>query len=169
MRNEGDDTCRDDRPDRRSFVGMIVAAVASILAPGARSEPAEQVGSVEELKGQAFAEKDSVRRELERAAPLFVRDQIGTGVESRLTMRLGRDTTLKLGEQARLTIDRYLVDAGGARHAFLERAEQQRVRRVRGTRPCRRLGRGSPRDRARRPRDRHSPAGLPTHPSGPLG
>jgi hypothetical protein len=113
MRNEGDDTCRDDRPDRRSFVGMIVAAVASILAPGARAEPAEQVGSVEELKGQAFAEKDSVRRELERAAPLFVRDQIGTGVESRLTMRLGRDTTLKLGEQARLTIDRYLVDAGG--------------------------------------------------------
>ena len=28
-------------------------------------------------------------------------------------MRLGRDTTLKLGERAQLTIDRYLVDAGG--------------------------------------------------------
>jgi FecR protein len=113
MPNEDDDTRRGDLSDRRSFVGMTVAAVASILAPGARAEPAEQVGSVEDLKGQAFAEKDSVRRELERAAPLFVRDQIGTGAESRLTMRLGRDTTLKLGEQARLTIDRYLVDAGG--------------------------------------------------------
>ena len=28
-------------------------------------------------------------------------------------MRLGRDTILKLGERARLIIDRYLVDAGG--------------------------------------------------------
>jgi hypothetical protein len=29
-------------------------------------------------------------------------------------MRLGRDTTLRLGELARLVIGRYLVDAGGA-------------------------------------------------------
>ncbi len=28
-------------------------------------------------------------------------------------MKLGRDTTVRLGEQARVTIDRYLVDAGG--------------------------------------------------------
>jgi ferric-dicitrate binding protein FerR (iron transport regulator) len=28
-------------------------------------------------------------------------------------VRLGRDTTVRLGEQARLKIDRYLVDAGG--------------------------------------------------------
>jgi ferric-dicitrate binding protein FerR (iron transport regulator) len=28
-------------------------------------------------------------------------------------MRLGRDTTIRLGEQARLKIDRFLVDAGG--------------------------------------------------------
>jgi hypothetical protein len=28
-------------------------------------------------------------------------------------MRLGCDTTIRLGEQARLKIDRFLVDAGG--------------------------------------------------------
>ena len=28
-------------------------------------------------------------------------------------MRLGRDTILRLGERARLVIDRYLLDAGG--------------------------------------------------------
>ena len=36
-----------------------------------------------------------------------------TGVASRLGMRLGRNTTVKLGEQARLKIDRFIVDAGG--------------------------------------------------------
>ena len=46
-------------------------------------------------------------------APLFIRDQVATGGGSRLTMKLGRDTTLKLGEWGRVVIDRYLVDAGG--------------------------------------------------------
>jgi ferric-dicitrate binding protein FerR (iron transport regulator) len=112
MLNEADDSRRDDLLDRRSFVG-IAALLPFMLARPSRGETAAQVGSVEDLKGQAFAEKDAVRRELDRAAALFVRDQVGTGADSRLTMRLGRDTTLKLGERARVTIDRYLVDAGG--------------------------------------------------------
>jgi ferric-dicitrate binding protein FerR (iron transport regulator) len=112
MPNEGDDSRRDDLLDRRSFVG-VAALLPFMLARPSRGETAAQVGSVEDLKGQAFAEKDAVRRELDRAAALFVRDQVGTGADSRLTMRLGRDTRLKLGERARVTIDRYLVDAGG--------------------------------------------------------
>lgn len=36
-----------------------------------------------------------------------------TGVASRLGIRLGRNTTVNLGDLARLKIDRYLVDAGG--------------------------------------------------------
>ena len=113
MPHNGDDACRNDLPSRRSLLGVSAALIASILARPSGAETAQQVGSVEDFKGQVFAEKDAVRRDLERAAPLFVRDQVGTGAELRLTMRLGRDTILKLGEQARLTIDRYLVDAGG--------------------------------------------------------
>jgi hypothetical protein len=113
MLNESDDICRDDLADRRSFIRLTVAVLATILTRASEAQPAEHAGSVADLKGQAFAERQSVRRELGRAAPLFVRDQVGTGADSRLTMRLGRDTTLKLGERARLTIDRYLVDAGG--------------------------------------------------------
>jgi ferric-dicitrate binding protein FerR (iron transport regulator) len=44
---------------------------------------------------------------------LFINDHVGTGVNSRLTLHLGKDTTLRLGEQARLTLDRLLVNAGG--------------------------------------------------------
>src|SRR4029453_4873755 len=45
--------------------------------------------------------------------PIFLSEEVVTGVASRLGMRLGRDTTVRLGEQARLKIDRFLVDAGG--------------------------------------------------------
>jgi ferric-dicitrate binding protein FerR (iron transport regulator) len=78
-----------------------------------RAQGAERAGTVEDVKGEAFAEAAAVRRALDRAAPLFLGDTVGTGVESRLGMRLGRDTTIRLGEKARLKIDRFLVNAGG--------------------------------------------------------
>jgi hypothetical protein len=111
--DEREHMSRDGLPDRRSFVGIAAALFASVFPLAARAQSAEQVGSVEDLRGQAFAEQNSVRRDLRRAAALFVRDHVGTATDSRLTMRLGRDTTLKLGERARVTIDRYLVKAGG--------------------------------------------------------
>ena len=74
---------------------------------------AEQVGSVEGVTGEAFAELEKVHRTLDRAAPIFLSEEVVTGLASRLAMRLGRNTTVKLGEQARLKIERYLVDAGG--------------------------------------------------------
>jgi ferric-dicitrate binding protein FerR (iron transport regulator) len=73
----------------------------------------ERIGSVEDVTGEAFAELESVRRPLDRAAPVFLSEEVVTGVASRLGMRLGRNTIVKLGEQARLKIDRFLVDAGG--------------------------------------------------------
>jgi ferric-dicitrate binding protein FerR (iron transport regulator) len=74
----------------------------------------EQVGAVEDVKGEAFGELDSVRRTLDAAAPVFLSEEVETGVSSRLGMRLGRNTTVRLGEQARLKVDRFLVNAGGA-------------------------------------------------------
>ena len=55
----------------------------------------------------------AVRRTLDPAAPVFLGEEVVTGIASRLGMRLGRDTIVRLGEQARLKIDRFLVDASG--------------------------------------------------------
>jgi ferric-dicitrate binding protein FerR (iron transport regulator) len=74
---------------------------------------AERVGSVEDVAGEAFAELEQVRRTLDRAAPVYLSEEVMTGAASRLGMRLGRNTSVRLGEQARLKIDRFLVDAGG--------------------------------------------------------
>jgi len=98
---------------RRSLLRLAPAALAFVIAPGAHGETGVKAGSVEEVKGEAFAEKDRVKRNLEREAPLFIHDQVGTGAASRLAVRLGRNTILRLGEKAQVTIDRYLVEAGG--------------------------------------------------------
>jgi hypothetical protein len=83
--------------DRRSFFPLVGVGLM-LLAPGvARAQPRERAGSVEDIKGGAFAEAASERRRLAVAAPIFIADQVGTESESRLGMRLGRDTTVRLG------------------------------------------------------------------------
>ena len=103
---------RDRSCNRRWLLRHGAPALPFILADIPASA-AERVGSVEDVKGEAFAELDAARRTLDQAAPVFLGDEVATGIASRLGMRLGGDTIVRLGEQARLKIDRFLVDAGG--------------------------------------------------------
>jgi hypothetical protein len=104
--------------NRRWFL-CVVASVLAVTFLFLRESQAvedaslETAGSVEEASGEAFAETREKRRLLERAAPIFVSDQVGTGPESRLELRLGENTVVRLGERARLTINRFLLNAGG--------------------------------------------------------
>jgi hypothetical protein len=101
-----------DRPCNRRWLLRHGALALPFILVGIPARAVERVGSVD-VKGEAFAELEAARRTLDRAAPVFLGDEVVTGVASRLGMRLGRDTTIRLGEQARLKIDRFLVDAGG--------------------------------------------------------
>jgi ferric-dicitrate binding protein FerR (iron transport regulator) len=103
---------RDRFRNRRWLLRNAALALPFILALRP-ARAVERVGSVEEVSGEAFAELESVRRVLDRAAPVFLSEETVTGVASRLGMRLGRATTVRLGEQARLKIDRFVVNAGG--------------------------------------------------------
>ncbi len=113
MTTESDDHALDHLLDRRMFLGVAGAGLATLLPQQAEAQRAEQAGLVEDVRGEAFAEAGTARRLLDRAAALFIGDQVGTGPASRATLRLGQATTLRLGERARLTIDKFLVDAGG--------------------------------------------------------
>lgn len=97
---------------RRTFLTAALFAPTLVLLRQT-AESAERAGAVEAVKGEAFAQTEAARRALEATGPLFVRDKVGTGSASRLAMRLGRDTLLRLGESASITLDRFLVDAGG--------------------------------------------------------
>jgi ferric-dicitrate binding protein FerR (iron transport regulator) len=100
------------RFDRRHFL-LAAAATGLWLPEPSTAWCAQAVGSVEDVKGHAVAGVNGRQRDLERASPLFVRDEVSTATNSRLTLHLGQDTTVRLGETARLVIDRFLVDAGG--------------------------------------------------------
>src|SRR5260370_27458165 len=96
-----------DRPCNRRWLLRYGAALPFILV-GMPARAVERVGAVEDVKGEAFAELDAVRRALDRAAPVFLGDDVVTGVASRLGMQLGRDPTIRLCRQAPLQIRRLL-------------------------------------------------------------
>jgi hypothetical protein len=112
MSKEIETTADGGSVDRRALL-RVMASAAVLVPTGAYAQPTERAGSVEDIRGEAYAVREAARRELERTAPLFINELVGTGADSRLTMHLGKDTTLRLGAQARLTLDRLLVNAGG--------------------------------------------------------
>jgi hypothetical protein len=88
------------------FIGVVFLSCFTAAAQ-------ENAGSVKDLSGQAFAETSAARRILEPKAAILLGDHVGTGDQSRVTLLLGRDTTLRLGARGSVVIDRFLVDAGG--------------------------------------------------------
>jgi hypothetical protein len=94
---------------RRAVLGGL--ATTYVAAPGAMAaEPAGEVGS---SRGECYAQLGATRRVLTPSAQVFVGDAVGTGVQSALSLHLGTATEVKLGAEARLRIDRFLVNAGG--------------------------------------------------------
>jgi ferric-dicitrate binding protein FerR (iron transport regulator) len=86
--------------------------LAAMFHPVAHGE-ATTAGHVQEVKGQVTAELASQTRVLVPRADVFNGDDVATAESSRAAMLLGRDTTLRLGANARVRIDRFIVNAGG--------------------------------------------------------
>jgi hypothetical protein len=95
---------------RHSLLALTTGA-ALVLSFAAAAQ--DNAGSVKELAGQAFAGTSAARRTLEPQAAILLGDRVETGEQSRVTMLLGRQTTVRLGERGRVVIDRFLVEAGG--------------------------------------------------------
>jgi ferric-dicitrate binding protein FerR (iron transport regulator) len=107
---------RPGQPYHWSFSRHLLLAAGAalvLLLAGATLRAEEGAGSVKDVKGDAFAEASAARRALAPAAAIFVGDHVGTGPASRLTMLLGHDTTIRLGERGSVVIDRFLMNAGG--------------------------------------------------------
>jgi len=89
---------------------LIVACAWAALTEARGSGPA---GKVEDLKGSAAADTAQQHRALDSTSLIYVGDRVSTGAASRLTMRLGTDTTIRLGENTQLVIDKFLPETGG--------------------------------------------------------
>ncbi|MGL4323876.1 MAG: FecR family protein [Beijerinckiaceae bacterium] len=97
---------------RQTLHGACLLAALLPFGLG-RAFAAEQAGRVEDMSGEALAELLAKRRPLASGESVFVGDTVMTGEASRIGMMIGKGTTLRLGAMARLTIDRFLLDAGG--------------------------------------------------------
>jgi ferric-dicitrate binding protein FerR (iron transport regulator) len=95
---------------RRAFAAT---AVAVACLPTRLRAAASPVGVVADMRGEVTAELEAHRRQLRPQADLFLGDEVTTAEQSRAMMRLGTDTTLRLGANARLRIDQFVVNAGG--------------------------------------------------------
>ncbi len=117
-----------NRLKRRS----VLTALAAVCGGGvARAFASESAGAVETSRGECYAQSSQARRTLAPAAAVFVGDAVGTGVQSALhRCSSSAATEVKLGAEAQLRIDRFVMNAGGVlvlgarRHAV--RPRQQR-------------------------------------------
>lgn len=95
---------------RQCLLGALAATLVPASTAFAQSAPA---GSVQALSGQAEAELQAAVRQLATAGSIFVGDRVSTGSGARARLALGTATELRLGSEARIRIDRFLVNAGG--------------------------------------------------------
>lgn len=97
----------------RRLVLVIICASVNVCVSLPQAEATDAAGEVKDVKGNAFADTGRQHRSLARASPIYVGDRVSTGAASRLTMHLGTDTTIRLGENAQLVIDKFLPETGG--------------------------------------------------------
>lgn len=90
---------------------ILGGAAVGVLTLAASASPSP-VGAVTAVRGSAVAFLQSERRALEPQAAVFREDTVTTAAQSRLEIRLGGDTLLRLGEKGRVKIARFAA-AGG--------------------------------------------------------
>jgi hypothetical protein len=96
---------------RRTVLAGLGSTLAIAVIP-AHAAPL-RAGEVETTQGECFARSGAARRTLAPDADVFVGDAVGTGSASSLALLLAKVTTVRLGPEAQLRIDRFLMNAGG--------------------------------------------------------
>ena len=96
---------------RRLFLRAAALAGLGAITPIAAAE--NSVGTVDDVTGEANAEKAGQRRRLVRKSLVLLDDTVTTGAASRLRALLAGKTTLRLGAGTKVRIDKFIVNSGG--------------------------------------------------------
>ncbi len=98
-------------------IATLAAAAAwtALAAPPSLAETARlEIGAVERLQKRATATYDGDERNLTLSAPVLFEDALQTGSGARMTSRFQDDSTLTLGENATMVVDRFIYDPEAA-------------------------------------------------------
>jgi hypothetical protein len=95
---------------------LIVISV-TLLAGFAGDQVAAQdaIGTVSRIQGQANATRSGATRELSLNASVILSEIVSTGAASRLEVTFKDNTRLTLGENAKVTLDTYVVNPSARR------------------------------------------------------
>jgi hypothetical protein len=98
-------------PLHRSLAGLIL--VGMLLVAGVRAQPADSIGRVTALAGQATQLRQGrfVTEPLALQKPVFQEDIIETGTASKVQLTLNDTTVISLGERSRLELTQFVYDA----------------------------------------------------------
>ena len=97
----------------RVGVGAAVALMGVLASSLIADAAPVGVGLVEEVSGSATATGAAGERALAARDDVYIGDNVATAAGSRARLALGHDTIVRLGENASLRVDQYLLDAGG--------------------------------------------------------
>jgi hypothetical protein len=98
-----------NRIPRRALLGGLAGACFAVQ----RLQAVEPAGAVDDSRGECYAQVAATRRALAPAAQVFIGDTVRTGAQSAIGLHLGTATQVRLGAEALLRIDRFVVNAGG--------------------------------------------------------
>ena len=98
-----------NRIPRRALLGGLAGACFAAQ----RLQAVEPAGAVDNSRGECYAQVAATRRALAPAAQVFIGDTVRTGAQSAIGLHLGTATQVRLGAEALLRIDRFVVNAGG--------------------------------------------------------
>jgi ferric-dicitrate binding protein FerR (iron transport regulator) len=95
------------------FTRRIVIASLAFSPISSAFGQAKHAGAIGSLVGTATAERASNTLALAVNDPVFDGDSLATDKASRLSATLGASTRLQLSELTQVTIDKFLIEAGG--------------------------------------------------------
>lgn len=97
---------------RRRILQVTVGLVVGFWSLAAAAQ--NPTGEVAAQRGDARAQIEGREsRSLNVGSAVFVSDIISTGSDARLAIAFGQKTTLRLGANSKLRIDRFIAEAGG--------------------------------------------------------
>lgn len=92
---------------------LFQAALVAVFGLVAAAHAQDKAGAVDSVFGVARAALPQTERALAAGDNVFLGETVVTAAQSRMSLQLGTVTRIKLGENVRLRIDRYLVGTGG--------------------------------------------------------
>ena len=94
---------------------IVIAIVLLCSSVGGQAAAQEAIGAVSRIQGGAHGTRGGTTRALGLNAPVFLNETVSTAAATRLEVTFKDNTRLTLGENSKLTLDKYVFNPAAGR------------------------------------------------------